>query len=77
MTTVKNVEDLTFEEVKEQLALHKRLYYALKQKNVQNFLLKSEQDKEETMLKRKQEKKRKLELREKNRTQTKNTLLHH
>ena len=36
MTSVKNAEDLTFEEVKEQLAL----YYALKIKECPEFLLK-------------------------------------
>ena len=40
MTSVKNAEDLTFEEVKEQLALYNRLYYAFKIKECPEFLLK-------------------------------------
>ena len=40
MTSVKNVEDLTFEEVKEQLALYNRLYYAFKANQCPEFLAK-------------------------------------
>ena len=40
MTTVKKIEDLTFEEVKEQLALYNRLYYAFKAKECPDFLAK-------------------------------------
>lgn len=40
MTTVKNVKDLTFEEVKEQLAFYNRLYYAFKAKECPDLLAK-------------------------------------
>ena len=40
MTTVKKIEDLTFEEVKEQLAFYNRLYYAFKAKECPEFLAK-------------------------------------
>ena len=77
MTTVKKIEDLTFEEVKEQLAFYNRLYYAFKAKECPDFLAKKRERQRRHYAAKRQKQKLKQELRENNIFQTKNTLHNH